>query len=487
MKLSVRKQQIIVGLITPVVVGAISYFMGTLGYPRFFIVPAAVFGIALFLLIVKNPYWGAILIAFLLPYERLGALEVGTIGTLRGSQVVALFMIVAWLWWYMTTKKPHLARTGVLYPMLAFLVVNTISLYNALNLNRSGIVFFLTVFVVLMSFVVANVVTSTKIVRWIVGAIFVTSVLVCLFGLYQFLGDLLGIPNNLTGLRVEYTRAVFGFPRIQSTALEPLYFANFLLIPIGLAASYALAAGRKSKPFGYLILLVLFILSVALTLSRGGYLGLAGLVVALCFLYFKKVFRPITINIVIALVAVVAVGVLVFLRQSPDSRTAIQNYLDQATNLNKGVSIEERYGFYTQAWKAFQDHPFFGVGPGGFGPYVAENPLQEPISGWLIVNNITLEVLAETGIVGLIFFLLFFYGLLKRSIGAIRRTQDPWLKATHAGALAAMIGILVQYQTFSILFIVHVWFLIGLLVALQNLAPEKESPLPRASETPQLS
>jgi len=43
--------------------------------------------------------------------------------------------------------------------------------------------------------------------------------------------------------------------------------------------------------------------------------------------------------------------------------------------------------------------------------------------------------------------------------------SDP-REAVRIGALAALIGMLVHYQTFSTLYIMHVWFTIGLILAL---------------------
>ena len=113
---------------------------------------------------------------------------------------------------------------------------------------------------------------------------------------------------------------------------------------------------------------------------------------------------------------------------------------------------------------------------GQFGPYASINPSYEPKDGWKIVNNLTLEVLAEAGMLGLIALALAFAILIVRSIRAIRRARSPNPRALLVGGLAAVIGILVQYQTFSILYIMHVWVAVGLLVAFQNLvlAPPRE-------------
>jgi hypothetical protein len=60
--------------------------------------------------------------------------------------------------------------------------------------------------------------------------------LVALFAIYQFLADMIGLPQTLTVLKEGYTKAVFGFPRnSRFFSMEPLFFGNFLFMPLSLA------------------------------------------------------------------------------------------------------------------------------------------------------------------------------------------------------------------------------------------------------------
>jgi TctA family transporter len=81
-----------------------------------------------------------------------------------------------------------------------------------------------------------------------------------------------------------------------------------------------------------------------------------------------------------------------------------------------------------------------------------------------------LELLAENGAVGLIAFIVLCLAILIRSAVAYFRSQDKLLKALILGLSLALVGILVQYATFSTLYIFHIWFLIGLLAAICNVA-----------------
>ena len=116
-----------------------------------------------------------------------------------------------------------------------------------------------------------------------------------------------------------------------------------------------------------------------------------------------------------------------------------------------------------------KDHPIIGNGIGNFGPHTNKSPYHMPNEGWAIVNNEFLELWAEIGILGLASFIAIILIIIFRTIKSISLGQDPYLKTILLGLLIAFLGIMAQYQTFSILYILHIWFLIGLIIATQNL------------------
>jgi O-antigen ligase len=110
-----------------------------------------------------------------------------------------------------------------------------------------------------------------------------------------------------------------------------------------------------------------------------------------------------------------------------------------------------------------------GIGIGNFGPNVAGYPPSAPEEGWLIVNNEPLEILAETGILGFLSIILFLGCLFFRGLYAAFKSKDLYLKIWLIGLLAVLLAFAVQYQTFSTLYITHIWVAIGLLAATQNI------------------
>lgn len=421
--------------------------------------------------IFARPLLGVLGILFFLPFERIGSVDVAGM-TIRAHQAFAIVTLVAWAARALRRRTTIRSNPFVL-PLAFFLLANGISLYNAVNMERSLLVFLFTAFTIAVSAVLPQLIRTRDDLRIVLRVLFVGAAIVTAFGLFQFVGDLAGLPITFTGLRPHYTKIVFGFPRIQSTALEPLYFANYLLLPIALLITlYFFESSREKdkrtfRPWMLLGLLILAGVNFILTVARGGYIALAVMLILLGFVYLRDILTPkrffsmAAASVVVGLAAVRLLGI--------GGTFNIQTFAAHVQNIFGGASYSERVENYEIAWRAFTEHPLIGIGPGAFGPYASEHSYVEPRVGWKIVNNESLELLAETGVIGFTIFLVVAIMSLLRSLKAWKRARDPFLKAVLLGLTAAWIGILVQYQTFSILYIMHVWVTFGLLVAVQNM------------------
>lgn len=426
-----------------------------------------VIGIAIFFLCLRKPLWGALAIIFLLPFERIGSVTFsGT--TIRPSQVVALVLLVAWIVRSAWRGKLNWQPMPLIWPLMIFVGVSALGLTHAENMSRGIMVFSFTVFTLLVGMLIPQFIQTEAHARRALYVLMVTTFLVTAFGIFQFLGDFAGLPTSITGLRDLYTKAVLGFPRVQSTALEPLYFANFLLLPLSLLTAQFFGKVRNN---GLLGLPLLFLAGIAfvLTVARGGYLAFAASLVVIFALSWRHVLHPGRMLAFVGTGAVVGLLALQLLGGGTDGLST-QKFTEHITNLFTGASYEERVATFETAQRAFAEEPLVGVGPGQFGPYASTNPYVEPKDGWKIVNNLPLELLAETGAVGFSAIAVTFLIIFVRSMRALAAAPTPLMRALLVGGTAAVVGILVQYQTFSILYIMHVWVAIGLLIAFQNIA-----------------
>lgn len=441
----------------------------TLGTVLFF---AFIFAVILGILFLKDLNWGLYLMAFFLPFERLPSLEVGGI-SLRINHLIVIVTLLVFLIKGLSSKKLKFQIDKSFILIGLFLIVNLISISSALDLKRALQVLLFILFVITVYFLTTNLIQNKDVLKKVIWAIILSAGVSGVFGIYQFFGDLAGLPLDLTGLKVGYDKSTFGFPRVHATTLEPLYFANFLLIPLGLLIASTLNRQHLISQKLSWPILILILINFILTVSRGAYLAFGILLIFISLFLLQRFFTLKNIFILTLVITVALSGVWLFLTHAEPqaldefiSHVKVEDYI-------RGESVNARIVAYKQAIEAFSDKPWFGIGPGNYGPFVEGYPQETPKTGWKIVNNQYLETLAENGIFGLLVLIVLFLVVLFRALKAYFKTKDLYLKTIILGLSAAWIGILVQYNFFSTIYIIHIWFLLALLTITSNLVFSK--------------
>jgi O-antigen ligase len=410
--------------------------------------------------------WGLAALILALPFERIGSWDV-VVGdasvTIRPSQLLALALIAIAL-----VRGPRRRLQGVEWLPGLYLLAGVLSLLGASSIQRGVMVLVFTAFVWGVFWIVRTLGKEADLCL-LERAVLAVTLAVSAFGLYQFIGDTFGLSIQWTGLKEWYSKTVFGFPRIQAFSLEPLYLTSLLLIPLGVFSSRFWRSGEG------LSLGVLFPLSllITLTLSRGGYLA-AAVVIIITAVMHRPQWKRLGVGLwvvglgIAGALLVIQLSSLVQVRTGSQQQGSLLNtFADQATNVENGASVSERAQARRDALEAFRESPLTGIGAGNFGTWAhARNP---EISKDAIVNNEPLELLAETGVFGFAAITAFVLAILRRSWRAFRSGQGSeeervWL----IGLTAAVIGFAVQYQTFSTLYVMHIWVALGLLVAIQD-------------------
>ena len=268
-------------------------------------------------------------------------------------------------------------------------------------------------------------------------------------------------------MKIGYDKSTFGFARIQSTSIEPLYFANYLFIPIALTV-VMLLNGTMNRIVNWKIAylaLAIFAVNFVLTVSRGAYIGMIAMIVALLIFQVKLIFR---IKTILALLLVfIAVFGGAFLALYKNESRALDEFIAHVAveDRTEGESVVSRLNAAEQAIELYKNHPVLGIGIGNFGPNVQFDPSETPDEGWFIVNDEYLEILAEMGMVGLIVFALIILSLYIRAFIALAGSKNSFMRIFLSSMLIALLGILVQYATFSTIYIFHIWFTIALVSA----------------------
>ncbi|MBV9169342.1 MAG: O-antigen ligase family protein, partial [Chloroflexi bacterium] len=251
------------------------------------------------------------------------------------------------------------------------------------------------------------------------------------------LGTLLMLLSPATQLTLLSALVVVGYPsteilryvpgpnntyttqlRAIGTSVDPNVFGGTLMLALVLAA-VQLAASRPVLPrFVLFLLLVPIATGVVLSLSRASWLGLGcGLLLAGCLRYRRI--------IVVALVCGVAVLV------SPVGQDLIARFIGGFSAADPATAF--RLGEYFNAVVLIQRYPWLGI---GFG-------LSPDIDVTAGVSSVYLLVAEQTGLLGLLAYLLVVLGIWWRGARNLAAVDDRQLQGLRTAYLAAITGALV--------------------------------------------
>ena len=166
-------------------------------------------------------------LVFSLPFERIPSVDIYGI-TLRPSIFIGLAIISRFLY-LILIKKKSFKIIGYQKLLIAFTAWLVLIIPESINFRRAFEVTAFNVYTIMLAFAVAYI-FDKKYIKPIIFALFYSTVLICVYCLYQYIGNLFGLP--FTGLRERYSWEIFGFPRIQGASLEPLYLASYMSIPV---------------------------------------------------------------------------------------------------------------------------------------------------------------------------------------------------------------------------------------------------------------
>jgi O-antigen ligase len=219
----------------------------------------------------------------------------------------------------------------------------------------------------------------------------------------------------------------------------------FLVAPALVAIGFAIADKRKRVVFAATAALIVIAILTTQTLTA---------IVAACAgtlaMWFQQQQRR---SVVFTAAATLALAGIVLLY--PPSRERVAHAVRDAKAGEWNSLLTGRLSAYVPAWEMFLDHPWTGVGAGGFAPNYFDYRLRSIVEhpqltywppGLGIAPNFDaahsdhLQILAETGIVGyalfLAAFLMFLRGGSSERSGALDRLRLPLVVAISTLALA---------------------------------------------------
>lgn len=301
-----------------------------------------------------------------------------------------LFGVITVISWILHKGSHPLRFPLQMWLMCFFLMAVLISKIAAQSPLVTGAVAEEFIKMCILFFLIINTITDRRDLMQIIWVVVLINLVLVLYHYYEY----------KTGWQ-----SIFIFTTFRG--LNRNGFAAVLAATAGLTFNMARETGNKVLKAALLFCFLAFVCGVVLTYSRGGALALA-VSISLCVLFGKK--KKITIPILIILMLIIG------------SRISGKYFgtLETITGYKEDASAMGRVATNYAAINMLKAHPVSGVGAGNF-PGVFFEYTPEDMRQWVEpgknVHNIVLQVASETGILGLMPFILLvastFFGIIR--------------------------------------------------------------------------
>ena len=308
--------------------------------------------------------------------------------------------------------------------VIVFVLIYLFSGIISLDMMSSIKIAMLVISFVMFYFVIVNSITTKKQLKVMLNIFVIVGALVSLFGIYQYL--FVGSFASSSFVDKEMFEDIK--TRVNGTFDNPNVLGEYLLFVIPVIASLFFAEKGWIKKIFYMGLGGVSIICLALTYSRGCYLGiLLALAVFLLLINLKWI-----IAFGLGIIAAPA-----FLPQSIINRfSSIGNMADSSTSY--------RVSIWKGAIDMIKDYWYRPIGQGT----IAFNSIYPFYSysgvGAQHSHNLFLQLLIETGIVGILSFLGIIYKFFQTVLCGLKKTKDAFYKYCFIGFASGMIGFLLQ-------------------------------------------
>jgi len=280
---------------------------------------------------------------------------------------------------------------------------------------------------------------------------------------------------------IDFLRG-YAWRNLTASFSSSVGIASWLTIMIPLFLGLLLSNKGKKKRFNLplIILIIILITCLLATYIRGAWMGL----LIGFFLVFGYIFKNLNLKVKLScLSAVTAVLVIFFILPQPlrSKVTAIGRINFKGTMINtriksifkieKGTSALIRLMLWKEALKVARDYPLTGCGLNTYSIVARDYKSFE--GGGVYPHNSYLQMLAETGLLGLLAFFWVLFTFFKIGLHYLNQRKDFLALGLLSGILAFLAHAFFDTHIYSLQLVVLFWFMLGLTVALIKLDPER--------------
>ncbi|MCF6242797.1 MAG: O-antigen ligase family protein [Bacteroidales bacterium] len=202
------------------------------------------------------------------------------------------------------------------------------------------------------------------------------------------------------------------------------------------------------------VLLIIFSIALVLSYSRAAWISLVLALMLGLVIYFKIKFRYLLITgmAVLSVIYIYRFEIIDRLEKNrQDSSAQLSEHIRSVTNIATDASNLERLNRWNSAFRMFKEKPFLGWGPGTYMFQYA--PFQMARDKTIISTNFGdggtahseyLSALIDSGIPGLISFLLMVFFILQTGIKSYHQTKERNYKILIWSVLVGLISYLIH-------------------------------------------
>jgi len=266
--------------------------------------------------------------------------------------------------------------------------------------------------------------------------------------------------------------------------IEHCIYAAFITMTFAFLLAYYLDLEPGKIRFRLAVLVGIFGVAIILTFVRAAWISVAFLLAY--YLYQYRVKRS-SVDLILILLVFLLIGIV--LTFTTDLGNLFLQRVDTVADLQY-VANYDRLDRWWSAFHMWRIHPVFGVGWGAYPdvyPYFIVMPNAYSTYIRMGAHNLYLEIMAETGLVGITVFLtlisIYFYQLIVIQ----RKVKSPFYKNFVIGMQGAMITYLVHAFLNNLgpsdKIALTFWVLMGMVPAMSYLAfLEEEATTPQSQQ-----
>jgi O-antigen ligase len=430
-----------------------------------------VIGIIAFTASITRLEWGLLVLVFI-TYTRFSDIAIQFHGApSTAKSFIALLLIAIFVRWIVYEEKPEGWQQAFFvvgaYSLVAFASVlyaaNPERAQGALsNLLKNGVIVLIVVILL----------HRVSLYRQVIWTLLITGIFMGTLSVIQYLTGSFG--NNFAGFAQAPVMNIVGDTsgrRVAGPIGDPNFYAQIMLVLIPIALDRLWNEDNRFLRLLALWALTASGLAVVFSFSRGGFLAMLAALGAMGILHPPKP-RAVLITMVVLVI------LFPFIPSTYTERImTISEFLPGSApqNVPPGeASYRGRISELMVGLMMFRDHPVLGVGYDNYPVHYQEYSRQlglDPRTEQRSAHNLYIEVAAETGLLGILTFMMLLFVTLRGVWRSWRALYEAGMKKS-ADMVAAFgvgfLGYLAAGMFVHDAYPRYFWLLVGIGLALQN-------------------